>query len=121
MPWHGNYCSPAATGSNVEGTGVSGLDDRGCRKHDIEYGRDGSYISDEEKALGITNKNGIRWQADWNFVHSMVFGWGDSGVTSFDIAFSGQYGGRPLIGSVYKFFAIPVFTVLGTVRGFKQK
>ena len=121
IPWHGNYCSPAATGSNIEGTGVSGVDDRGCRPHDIEYGREADSITDIESKKGITTKNGIRWQADWNFVHSMVFGWGDPGVTSFDIAFSGQYGGRPLIGSVYKFFAIPVFMVSGTVRGFRKK
>jgi hypothetical protein len=51
----------------------------------------------------------------------MLFDFGDPGVTSFDIAFSGQYGGRPLIGSVYKFFAVPVFIVSGTVRSFKKK
>lgn len=121
IPWYGNYCSPAATGSNAENTGISGTDEKGCRPHDIEYGREADSITDLESKMGITNKNGIRWKADWNFVRTMVFGFGDPSVTSFDIAFSGQYGGRPLIGSVYKFFAVPVFIVSGTVRGFRKK
>jgi RHS repeat-associated protein len=121
IPWYGNYCSPAATGSNAENTGISRMDEKGCRPHDIEYGREVSDLTREEIDSGITTKNGIRWKADWNFVHTMLFDFGDPGVTSFDIAFSGQYGGRPLIGSVYKFFAVPVFIVSGTVRSFKKK
>lgn len=34
IPWYGNYCSPAATGSNASNSGISGYDDSVCRPHD---------------------------------------------------------------------------------------
>jgi RHS repeat-associated protein len=117
VPWFGNYCSSAATDSNASGTGIDGYDDKVCRPHDIEYQRDESSITDEEWKRGIRTKNDIRRVADWKFVRHAIFGFGDPSVTSFDIAFSGQYGGRPMIGSVHKFFSVPAFVVFGTVRG----
>lgn len=114
VPWSGNYCSPAATeGGNppggVIGAGMSGYD-KVCKTHDTKY-----KLSD-----GATNQNALRRDADFEFVRTSLFGWGDPGVTSFDIAFSGSFGGRPLIGSVHKFFSVPIFMVMGTVRSFKK-
>ncbi|HKY42964.1 MAG TPA: RHS repeat-associated core domain-containing protein [Pyrinomonadaceae bacterium] len=115
VPWSGNYCSPAATeGGNPDGglisSGISGYDESVCHAHDRAY----------TDSTGKTNQNALRRDADWAFVRTALFGWGDPGVTSWDIAFSGQYGGRPLIGSVHKFFSVPIFMISGTVRSFKK-
>ena len=71
IPWYGNYCSPAATGSNAPNSGISGYDDSVCRPHDMEY----------QRSDGMPDKNKIRWKADWNFVNHAVFGFGDPNVT----------------------------------------
>ena len=107
VPWYGNYCSPAATADGnpkggLIGDGMSTYDEAVCHVHDVE------------------NAGSDKAGADWNFVKHAVFGFGDPNVTSFDIAFSGQYGGRPLIGSVHKFFSVPIFIVRGTYRSLKK-
>ena len=114
VPWFGNYCSPAATeGGNpdtIVSSGINGYDENVCHAHDKAY----------TASNGSTDKNKLRMKADWDFVKHALFGFGDPNVTSFDIAFSGQYGGRPLIGSVHKFFSVPAFMVSGTVRFFRK-
>ncbi len=117
IPWYGNYCSPAATGSNAPGSGIDNADDGLCRPHDKEYQKNPPPgLTDEEQAAWL---NSTKRSADWGFVRRAIFGLNSPGVNSFDIAFSGQHGGRPLIGSVYFFFAIPGIAGDAVVRGFK--
>ena len=111
IPWYGNYCSPAATDSNQSGTGIDAYDDDVCRPHDQAY---------QDKSGTPRQINRRRFLADVRFVTSAILG-GAPNVSSFDIAFSGQFGGRPLVGSVHKFFSIPIFTVSATYRFFTPR
>jgi RHS repeat-associated protein len=117
IPWYGNYCSSAATGSNAPGSGINGADDGVCRPHDVKYQDNGS-ITKGEQAKGIFTINDRRRAADFSFFKRALFGLHSPSVTVFDIAFSGQHGGRPLVGGVYFFFAIPGIGGLGVLRKF---
>jgi hypothetical protein len=103
VPWYGNYCSPAATGKNIDLPGINPYDEGVCRPHDVAWG----------------TKGASRLKADFMFVVKSLF-WYPVGLHSFDIAYSGQYGGRPMIGSVHKFFSMQVFAGLATGRVIKK-
>jgi RHS repeat-associated protein len=108
IPFYGNYCSSAATGSNAPGTGADGYDESVCRRHDIEYQRE---LTPEEYINGVTI-NDIRYHADRGFLRHSIFGFGDPKIHLFDIAI----GGRPSAGSVNKFFGIQVFSAFVVLR-----
>jgi len=81
-------------------------------QHDLDWRRAGSAA--QHGLINSTEKGALVKAANRRLVRGLLRS--APRLHLLDIAFSGQFGGRPMIGSGYKFFALAYFGIRGYVR-----